>query len=351
MHVAKYLGIVRNGEEELAQAFLMLADRHEREADVRDNCKMLAQWSRAHIEALRPLIEKYGEDSSADPDRLSSALFHGARVGGVGLLRDLQDLSALATHVRLGWTALLQAGKGLHDKELEGISERCGLESDRQIAWMCTYLKIAAPQALTVSAEKDDELAGSLVKPPLPPGLPEALWGPFAAGGLVAFVGVLAVLAGQQPWLLPSLGPTAYLVAENPGHPTSRLYNTIVGHLVGLGAGFLAVALLNVWQDPAVLTDHKLVASRALAAFIAVALTIGLAPVLRASHPPAAATTLLVALGALKTWEASVSLMVGVVIIAIAGEVIRQVRLGEMRLDPKKLEEARCPAPIPWVQK
>jgi hypothetical protein len=350
MHVAKYLGIVRNGEEELAQVLLMMADRHEREADVRDNCKLLAKWSNAHIEALAPLIEKYGEDSSADPDRLSSALFHGARVGGMGLLRDLQDLSALATHVRLGWTALMQAAKRLHDKQLEGISERCGLEADRQLAWMCTELKHVAPQALVVPAEKEDELAGSLLKPPVPSGLPEALWGPLAAGGLVAIVGLLAVLAGQQPWLVPSLGPTAYIVAENPGHPTARLYNTIVGHLVGLGAGFLAVFLLNAWQDPAVLTDHKLVAARALAAFIAIALTIGIAPVLRASHPPAAATTLLVALGALKTWQDALMVMIGVVLIALAGEVVRQVRLGQLRLDPKK-QEARTPAPLPWVQK
>ncbi|HEX8219422.1 MAG TPA: HPP family protein [Chloroflexia bacterium] len=350
MHVAKYLGMVRNGEQELAEALLMVSDRNENEADARDGAKLLAQWSRAHVEALGPLIEKYGEDSSADPDRLRSALFHGARVGGLGLLRDLEDLSALANHVRLGWTALHQAAQRLHDKELEAVSHTCGLEVDRQIEWMCTLLKHVSGQALVVPAEKDAELRGSLVKPPNPPSLPEAIWGPTAAGGMVLAVGLLAMLVGQQPWLVPSLGPTAYLVAENPGHPTSRFYNTVVGHLVGLGAGFLAVALLNAWQAPVVLTDHKLDPMRMLAAVIAIVLTIGVAPVLRASHPPAAATTLLVALGSLKTLNDAIMVTIGVLIIAVVGEGLRQVRLGQMRLDPPK-QEARRPAPMPWLQR
>src|SRR3954453_4980358 len=131
MHVAKFLGTARDGEQELSGAFLMLSDRYEREAEMRDQCKVLAAWSRSHVEMLQPLIERYGQESSADPDRLRSALFDGARVGGVGLVRDLQDASALATHLRLAWTALYQASRALHDKELNDVANRCGLEVDR----------------------------------------------------------------------------------------------------------------------------------------------------------------------------------------------------------------------------
>src|SRR4029453_5016719 len=94
-----------------------------------------------------PLIARYGEERTSDPDRLHSALFQGARVGGVGLVRDLQDASALATHVRLSWTALYQAARTNHDKELEDVANRCGLEVDRQIGWFCTMLKHTSPQA------------------------------------------------------------------------------------------------------------------------------------------------------------------------------------------------------------
>ena len=348
MHIAKYLGMVGNDEQELAEAFLMMSDRHYREADVGDMCKALAQWSRAHITALQPIIARYGEESVADPDRLRASLFHGARVGGLGLVRDLQDLSALANHLRLGWTALYQASKSLHDKELEATSEHCGHEVDRQIEWICTRLKHAAPQALVVRAEKDDEIVESLVlKPQTLPGLPESIWGPAAVAGMIAAVAVIAVLAGQQPWLVPSLGPTAYLAAENPAHPTSRLFNTVIGHFVGLAMGFLAVFLLGANNDPGVLSDHRLVPARALAAVLAMVLTIMIAPVLRASHPPAGATTLLVALGALRTMNDAISVMIGVLIIAVAAELLRRVRLGDFRIDPKKTEERR-PAPLPW---
>ena len=61
--------------------------------------------------------------------------------------------------------------------------------------------------------------------------------------------------------------------SRNPAHPTTRFYNTVVGHLVGLLAGFGAVALLNAWDAPAVLTSKELVLVRVFAAVIAMVLT------------------------------------------------------------------------------
>ena len=43
-------------------------------------------------------------------------------------------------------------------------------------------------------------------------------WGVLMAGGLMLLAGAVGVLAGQ-PWLFPSLGPTAFLQAETPGSP------------------------------------------------------------------------------------------------------------------------------------
>jgi hypothetical protein len=256
------------------------------------------------------------------------------------MIRDLQDASALATHLRLNWTALHQAAQRLQDKELKELANKCGLEVDRQIAWLGTMLKNAAPQALVVPAEKESELPASLVKPPLPTGLPEAVWGPTSVGISILVVGLIGFLAGQ-PWLIPSLGPTAYLQAENPAHPTTRFYNIIVGHLVGVLAGFGSVALLNAWNAPAVLTSKELALVRVFAAVIAMVATIGIAPLLRASHPPAAATTLLITLGSLQTFNDALNIMIGVITVAVVGELLRRVRLGEMRFDPKKQQQAR----------
>jgi hypothetical protein len=144
---------------------------------------------------------------------------------------------------------------------------------------------------------------------------------------------LLGLLAGQM-WLFPSLAPTAFLQAENPELPASKFYNVVVGHLIGLSAGFCAVAVLNAWQAPSVLVSHQLTPVRVWTAVIAVALTVMILLLLRASHPPAGATTLLVALGALQTTTDAINVMVGVLIIAVAGEILRRIRLGKMR--PRK---------------
>jgi CBS-domain-containing membrane protein len=69
------------------------------------------------------------------------------------------------------------------------------------------------------------------------------------------------------------------------------------------------------------------------AAVLAVALNMLGGLLLRASHPPAAATTLLVALGGFKTTvHDAVTVIVGVLIVAIVGEVLRRIRLGQTSL-------------------
>jgi CBS-domain-containing membrane protein len=150
------------------------------------------------------------------------------------------------------------------------------------------------------------------------------------------------------PWLFPSLGPTAYLQAESPAHPASRFYNTVVGHGIGLVAGFLAVFLLNAYTDPVVLVSHSLTWERAGAAALALALTLGVALLLKASHPPAGATTLLVALGAFKL-EDIPTVVAGVLIVAVVGELARRLRLGQLRPTTAR-PEARLPAPTPKPQ-
>jgi hypothetical protein len=325
-HIGLYLGQLQQAEQGLAEAFEMVASRHDRDPEVRDMCATLATWSWAHVQALEPLIERFGAQTRPDPERLRDALFHGNRFGGVGLLRDLQDLMTMVTRVRGLWTALGQAAHSVKDDALKSASETCCNETFRQMTWLQTQIKQVAPQALAIVAEPASELAASVPRHPTPASVPDALWGPLSGAGLLLGVGAVALLAGQ-PWLFPSLGPTAYLQAESPAHPTSRWFNVIVGHLIGLLAGFLAVALLNAWGAPSPLQDKVLVASRVGAAVLAMLLTLGVAPLLNASHPPAAATTLLVALGSLTTPADAVNLMIGALILAALGEALRRVRM------------------------
>lgn len=87
--------------------------------------------------------------------------------------------------------------------------------------------------------------------------LADVVWAPVTAAGLMFIVGIIGLLA-HQPWLFPSLGPTAFLQVETPQQPTARFYNTVIGHCLGLCAGYLSLALLGAAAAPAVLLTHHL---------------------------------------------------------------------------------------------
>jgi hypothetical protein len=320
------LGLLLASELQLADALLLVAARHARDAATRDGGPKLAEWSREHRSALEPFTQRYGQTPSEGPARVRAALLSGNRMGAIGLLRDLEDLSILAHQVSLHWTTIEQAAKELRDSDLVALAERATSENREQLAWLETRIKQTAPQTLTVPPNFVAEARASLPRRPSAAAIPDPVWGPSAGAILIAVVGILGLLVGR-PWLLPSLGPTAYLQAAMPAHPSSRAWNTIVGHLVGLAAGFVAVALLNAWQAPAPLIDQQLVAIRVLAAAIAIGLTIVMAEGLRASHPPAAATALLVALGSIATLTDAVNLMLGAVVLALIGHGFRYIRL------------------------
>ena len=254
MELAKYLAMGELGERNLAEAFILVSDRHDRNAEIKNQCRNLAAWSQAHLDLIQPYIQKYGEDKSNNPaaQQVRGALFHGTRIGGVGLLADLQDLALLTNQVLSQWTVINQAAMALGDKELELLTTQFCEETDRQLSWLKTEIKTTAPQALTVPAEKTSQVAASLPKRQTPSTQQDVVWAPTAAGVLMLIVGAVALIAGLIagmpggfPWLFPSLGPTAYLQAKNPANPASRFYNTVVGHMIGLWAGFLFVFLLN----------------------------------------------------------------------------------------------------------
>jgi len=159
--------------------------------------------------------------------------------------------------------------------------------------------------------------------------LPDPVFAPIAVAFLTLAVGVPALIFGMQPWLLPSLGPTAFLQAMAPAQPSSRLYNVVVGHVGGLVAGFFAVWLFNAWNEPVVLTDHVLSPPRLAASTLAMALSLLVGILLRASHPPAAATVLLITLGSMKEQQQVIAFLIGLIIVAVIGEGVRRLRLGE----------------------
>jgi CBS-domain-containing membrane protein len=74
------------------------------------------------------------------------------------------------------------------------------------------------------------------------------------------------------------------------------------------------------------LIDHQLLLTRVWASAVAFLLTMLLGLLLKASHPPAGATTLMVTLGAIKTPHDAINLLIGVLLLALFGEGARHLR-------------------------
>lgn len=150
MMLAHYLGLLHRAQENLAACFREVAEGHREEVDVFYTCRNLARECDAHAEGLRPFVEHYGEDAPEEPDRLHSDIFQGSREGGVGLLRDLQDLYLMAAECDITWTLVGQAAQGARDHDLLALVGRCEGETAIQLKWLRTRMRQAAPQALVV---------------------------------------------------------------------------------------------------------------------------------------------------------------------------------------------------------
>jgi hypothetical protein len=57
----------------------------------------------------------------------------------------------MTTLVKSTWVVIAQGAHGLRDHELLEIASDCEAETDRQLAWLTTRMKVAAPQALSVA--------------------------------------------------------------------------------------------------------------------------------------------------------------------------------------------------------
>jgi hypothetical protein len=149
-HLRTYIGLADHSEKTLADSFRAVGNGHETEADVFHTCELLAGWSDQHRQQLAPIIERYGESDLEEPERLHASGLAQVRSGPVGLLRDLQDLHVLGTLVQTTWTVIAQGAQGLRDRELLQVAESSNAETARQLTWLNTRMKSAAPQALIV---------------------------------------------------------------------------------------------------------------------------------------------------------------------------------------------------------
>ncbi|WP_410599322.1 HPP family protein [Amycolatopsis sp. lyj-90] len=140
--------------------------------------------------------------------------------------------------------------------------------------------------------------------------------------GCIVFIGLCAILSGA-PLLFPSLGPTAFLVFASPRAPGASPRNTVLGHLAGVLAGLTGLAVTGLLTAAPDLTHPSW--ARIGAAAIALGLTCAAMAALEIPHPPAGATTLIIALGLLHTAPQIVAVLVGVALIALLAVLVNKL--------------------------
>jgi len=124
------------------------------------------------------------------------------------------------------------------------------------------------------------------------------LWAVFMfINGFIA----IAILAGiaqvsGTPFIFPSLGPTAILFFFTPLAPPASPRHAIVGHAIGILCGYGALLVTGLQHAPPAL-QTGVSDQRVMAAALSLAASGALMILMKAAHPPAGATTLIISLG------------------------------------------------------
>lgn len=126
----------------------------------------------------------------------------------------------------------------------------------------------------------------------------------------------LIAWASGAPFIFPSLGPTAYLLAFDQKRSHSARV-VIGGHACGIFGGLVSYHLVVDPYNLFMLTEAVSTSGifLGLGAVLAIAITTFLMLMLQVSHPPACATTLIISLGILPHWLDGLFILIAVVIL------------------------------------
>jgi len=139
-------------------------------------------------------------------------------------------------------------------------------------------------------------------------------------------IGLLALLAlvSRNPFVFPSLGPTAYLLFFSPLAKTCSPRNTIFGHAIGIICGYGAFVVTGAGALP--FGAHPgIFWPRILAAAVSLSATGAFMVLLGVSHPPAGATTLIISLGIISKPRELVIIEVAVFLLVAQALVINRL--------------------------
>jgi CBS domain-containing membrane protein len=157
----------------------------------------------------------------------------------------------------------------------------------------------------------------------LPPRLVWSVYVGVNGFATIGLLGLLALLTGS-PFVFPSLGPTAYLFFFSPLAEASSPRNAILGHAIGLMCGYAAFAVTSGF-GPTFAAQGEVHLPRVLAAALALSANGALMALFRVNHPPAGATTLIVALGIIFQPRELIVIEIAVILLAAQAFMINRI--------------------------
>jgi len=142
---------LRELELALAEEYRAAGERHITEHDVYHQCQSFALRCERRAEALAPHAARYRENGGAAWRRLFESPPRPAPADdGLQLLRDLQALLLATEEASITWVIAGQAALAARDAQLLDTVTECHTETELQVKWLTTRIKVGAPQALVV---------------------------------------------------------------------------------------------------------------------------------------------------------------------------------------------------------
>ena len=144
--------------------------------------------------------------------------------------------------------------------------------------------------------------------------------------GSLLTIGLSGLLAWalSEPLVFPSLGATAFLFFETPMAEVASPRNTIIGHGVGAVVAYGWLQVFGLVGEPSAIAT-EFTAGRVACVALSLACTGGILRLLRAAHPPAGATTVIVSIGLLTTARQLGVLGAGVLLLALSAWLLNRL--------------------------
>jgi CBS domain-containing membrane protein len=144
--------------------------------------------------------------------------------------------------------------------------------------------------------------------------------------GSLLTIGLSGLLAWalSEPLVFPSLGATAFLFFETPMAEVASPRNTIIGHGVAAVVAYGWLKVFGLVGEPSAIAT-EFTAGRVACVALSLACTGGILRLLRAAHPPAGATTVIVSIGLLTTARQLGVLGAGVLLLALSAWLLNRL--------------------------